>query len=104
MTDTVQVGLIAAIAPTIMAAVAVYLAFQTHQVAKASLIKTGSVEAKVITVETKVDGRFTEMFDALMKLTKESSFSDGMAAASAKTSAVQDAKDMAAEIKGRSTK
>ena len=101
MTDAVQVGLIAAVAPTILAGVAVYLAFQTHQVAKQGLEKTGSVEAKVITVETKVDGRFTEMFDALMKLTRESSFHEGHEAAVAASAAVQDAKDLAAEIRAR---
>ena len=101
MTDAVQVGLIAAVAPSVVAAVGVYLAFQTHRVAKAGLDKTGSVETKVVGVDTKVDGRFTEMFEALMKLTRESSFSDGVAAANAASGAVQEAKDIAAEIKSR---
>ena len=70
MTDAVQAGIIAAIAPTTLAAVAVYYAVQNHRTTRA-------VEEKVVEVKAQNDGRFTEILNLLLANIKTSSFRDG---------------------------
>ena len=70
MSDAVEVAIIISIAPTIAAGVAAWFAFHNRQRLE-KVVKTG------VAIEQKVDGRFTELLNALLKLTKESSFIAG---------------------------
>jgi len=69
MSDTtaIMVAIIAATPGTLVARVGLYRASQN---AKAQMEKS-------VTIENKVDGRFTELLNALLALTRKSSFRDG---------------------------
>ena len=73
MSDAVTVALIATTPPTLLAVAALW---KIHQGNKTS----DKIEPKVGIVEEKVDGRFSELLKALLKLTQEDGYKDGVAA------------------------
>jgi hypothetical protein len=88
MTDAVTVAIIAVVPPSVLAGTALWVLVANH---RSQMAKTAVVESKVTSVEEKVDGRYTELLAALLKLTQSSSFSAGEKSAEDKQ-ALKDAK------------
>ena len=77
MTNEIQVALIVSIPPTLAAAATVWISYNNHVSIKKVSETADRTEAKSSTIETNVNWRFTELLNALLKLTKESSFIAG---------------------------
>ena len=85
MTDAVIVALIAMPPPTLLAAVALYKQWAYDKERKDAQHRNEkqatAIQTSVGQVETKVDGRFTELLDLVLKMSKANGFKDGIAAA-----------------------
>jgi hypothetical protein len=80
MSDAVVVALIATCPPTLLAAAALWKVHQGNRTTESIETKADKIETKVGEVKTNVDGRYSELLQALLVLTKSSSFHDGQEA------------------------
>jgi len=77
MTDAVTVALIAMPAPTLLAAAALYKQQKAEQRQERIEQKASAIQVSVGAVETKVDGRFSELIDLVVKMSRADGFKDG---------------------------
>ena len=87
MTDAVTVALIALSVPATLAAASLWRQHvankERKEAEKRATDQAAAIQASVAHVETKVDGRFTELLNLVLKMSKANGFKDGMAAGKA---------------------